>query len=792
MRSSNWEVRHCVQAFSNPNPSTSPKSRHVWLTMEAVYIAAAANTAEGIVQLLSVFPKEAATTELKDKATAVQMTFGLLAKFSHNILKESDAILELVDVGAQLKAVDQFLRSAQTLIAVRESDLFEGTTMLPLKKLTTIANSLAELNRRCCISLDARASASNGAAKEDLSSRADSERHLISRGAFGATYRTSNDSDGSTRAAKRLNLAMLRSIGIAVKALTHECKVLEGLAHTHIARYFAPVLSPSSELFTVMMEYIEGSTLVDKVTCNPSPTLGELIDWTTQLSSALQYLHDKGLQHRDLKPENVKVTANGQVKIVDLRLACIAGTNGKLLAGGLTVYSSYEKLVDLPYDGRDDMWALGCILLELLTRARYSMLLSLRDTYTLSVCYAYSVLYHVPCDRLYENGGGAICHPELPSVVTRRSALLRAAAIASPRLGGEILPCLLQPLQEHRYTAEALLDELEALNDPVAMPTAYDEEDVNDSVWPQPPLSQQASASAATSPSAATPRNNANPPQPPHHPLNDTVASPAAPTTHTVTPPPTAPASETADETDSPAAGAMGLRVLIAQIRDGSRAEQEDAARELGRLCDAQGTTVRLAAARAIPSLVQLLSGGTVSGQMAAAGVLRSLAMEGENEKPIVDAGAIPCISAILKAGDQQLKLEILRLVRNLAFNAEYASAMVTVGVVACLERLIRTHTAVGALWCIGSHVPSALSVCNNSETVAYLLTQLSSHVSYEQDTAIGLLSLLPGSLVDAAAVQQAGGRKPLDRLLKLPVGDMVPHARSKLQLLKVRLDAVK
>jgi hypothetical protein len=394
--------------------------------------------------------------------------------------------------------------------------------------------------------------------------------------------------------------------------------------------------------------------------------------------------------------------------------------------------------------------------------------------------------------RLYQNAGGAICHPELPSVVTRRSALLRAAAIASPRLGGEILPCLLQPLQEHRYTAEALLDELEALNDPVAMPPAFDEDDADDSVWQQPPLSQHTPASAATAPSAATPRNYTNPPRSPHHPLNDTVPSTAASTAHTVTPPPAAPASDTADETDSSVADAMGLRVLIAQVRNGSRTEREDAARDLGRLCDAQGTAVRLAAARAIPSLVQLLRDGTVPGQMAAAGVLRSLAMEGENEKPIVDAGAIPCISAILKTGDQQLKIEILRLVRNLAFNAEYASAMVTAGVVAGLERLIRTPTAVGALWCIGSHVPSALSVCNNPETVAYLLTQLSSHVSYEQETAIGLLSLLPRSLVDAAAVQQAGGCKPLDRLLKRPAGDMVPHARSKLQVLKVRLDGVK
>jgi hypothetical protein len=60
---------------------------------------------------------------------------------------------------------------------------------------------------------------------------------------------------------------------------------------------------------------------------------------------------------------------------------------------------------------------------------------------------------------------GQLCHPV--DGAQRRADLLSAAAAASPRLGGEILPHLLQPLQEHRYTAQQLLETLSVPSEPM-------------------------------------------------------------------------------------------------------------------------------------------------------------------------------------------------------------------------------------------------------------------------------------------------------------------------------------
>jgi hypothetical protein len=62
----------------------------------------------------------------------------------------------------------------------------------------------------------------------------------------------------------------------------------------------------------------------------------------------------------------------------------------------------------------------------------------------------------------------AISHPDNKTVVSMRAARLAEAAAAFPRLGGEILPHLLQPLQEHRYTTHQLVEALRNL--PVASP----------------------------------------------------------------------------------------------------------------------------------------------------------------------------------------------------------------------------------------------------------------------------------------------------------------------------------
>ena len=65
----------------------------------------------------------------------------------------------------------------------------------------------------------------------------------------------------------------------------------------------------------IAMEFLEGTTLKDKIAQRPLP-LNEALDIAIQVCQGLQHAHEKGIVHRDVKPANIMVTPTGQVKIM--------------------------------------------------------------------------------------------------------------------------------------------------------------------------------------------------------------------------------------------------------------------------------------------------------------------------------------------------------------------------------------------------------------------------------------------------------------------------------------------
>jgi serine/threonine protein kinase len=161
------------------------------------------------------------------------------------------------------------------------------------------------------------------------------------------------------------------------KRFEREARTISKLNHPHICALH-DVGEQGGSVFLVM-EYLEGESLADRVTRGPLP-LDEALRYARQIAEALEEAHEHGIVHRDLKPANVMLTKKG-AKLLDfgiakLRAAAVSeeaptATASALTGEGLIVgtpqYMAPEQLEGNPVDARTDVFAFGVLLYEMVT-----------------------------------------------------------------------------------------------------------------------------------------------------------------------------------------------------------------------------------------------------------------------------------------------------------------------------------------------------------------------------------------------------------------------------------------
>jgi len=191
----------------------------------------------------------------------------------------------------------------------------------------------------------------------------------LGSGGMGRVYRVRNVVSDRIEAMKILLPDLAGRQDLAARFL-REIKLMAALNHPNIAA-LRTAFTAENQL-VMIMEYVEGTTLADRLEHGPIPA-SEALNYIGQVLSALSYAHRQHVIHRDIKPANIMLTPEGVVKLMDFGIAR-AGSERSLTVSGTTMgslgYMSPEQVKGEATDARSDLYSVGVSLYEMVTGQR--------------------------------------------------------------------------------------------------------------------------------------------------------------------------------------------------------------------------------------------------------------------------------------------------------------------------------------------------------------------------------------------------------------------------------------
>lgn len=198
----------------------------------------------------------------------------------------------------------------------------------------------------------------------------------LGRGATGTVYAARDTRLDRTVALKILEPLLAADPDLRARFL-REAQAAARLMHDNAATVFGA--GETADHLYIAMQLVEGQTLSSMLDASGPLPLHRAIELGAQLASAVAAAHDEGLLHRDLKPENLMVTQRGKLVVLDFGLAklldaqherdAVASTAaGQII--GTPGYIPPERIAGGDADQRGDVFAIGCILFEMLAGRR--------------------------------------------------------------------------------------------------------------------------------------------------------------------------------------------------------------------------------------------------------------------------------------------------------------------------------------------------------------------------------------------------------------------------------------
>jgi len=194
----------------------------------------------------------------------------------------------------------------------------------------------------------------------------------LGKGAMGVVYLGRDPVIGRLVALKTIRVAAEDDVEQREfnERFLREAQAAGTLSHPNIVTVHD--VGEEDETSFIAMEYVEGKNLKQVIREKERLPFERIAEIIAEVAEALDYAHRKGIVHRDVKPANIIITPDGSVKITDFGIAKIETSSltetGQFL--GTPNYMSPEQVTGETVDGRSDLFSLGVVLYELLTKRK--------------------------------------------------------------------------------------------------------------------------------------------------------------------------------------------------------------------------------------------------------------------------------------------------------------------------------------------------------------------------------------------------------------------------------------